>query len=271
MNLQTDEAEGTSSQQAINSRWLEPAIIAALVPTLAVVYTYVYEWGFASSVHFDSQLITLDLAIILRISLLMIGRLFMAFLFANILFIFFKGKSENLLYQIIYPFRFVALFALAVVLLPRFWEVPSAWYYLSTFLLISVGPFVFSLLTQWGVKGYKNKIRAYIGNRRNTDDLTNRFLDRRPYHEKVTIIVLFQLVSFAMLSGTCEEIGGPNSIVLSNSKPALLLLRRYGDVMIFAEYDSKTQVLSRVFHFVKAGEMPDSSYHSITLPVLSRQ
>jgi Ca2+/Na+ antiporter len=212
------------------------------------VLSYSYEYGYYSRLNIPFDFIEVNLSILARINV---------FLF--LIFLFFIGSAD-----IIYAFKihkmakgrkilfyFYLLFVLAILPMVAFDYLRRwlPWIIVST-LLYLIAEFIFPLFANKKIKGSKNKLEQEI--RDDTKEYEGDFLDvvikRIGYSIYLLIVFLLSSTYIAFSVGAIKAKNQKDFLVMK-SNPELVIIRKYSQNVICAEYDKEKKELKNKFYF----------------------
>lgn len=232
-------------------------ILLALAPAFSYLLAFYYEKGFTQYFKIPTKFIQIGLIEVLILTSigLTIVILFVVLL-ANFNLLFLNFRFEEI-HPMIRP-RLLAILP-GVMIFVIFFSLfgQARWQYWITWLLVAIGIaaiyFVLPLFTQRKVSGYTNKLMAQEELDESNPGIYT-IIGRR-YGWGFILLVCFVILStiIAQNAGLAEAVKQKDFLVLGTS-PEMVVLRIYGDKMITAPFDRKTQEVQSRFVIKKVGE-----------------
>jgi len=237
--------------------WLSGTIIVAVGTVLAYLFTYRYETGYADVFGIPYEFISIDLAMALRIAILIIGLLWTIYPVANLIAIFLP-KNDHPMYNALIYYSVIACYTILIMLLFRnLWK---EWLpYVIGFIIILIIELVWPLLTIRGKKSYTEK---FIESQEHEAPGFFRSLPGR-FFMKIGIRGFWLIWGLVMFYSIIYKAGESSALhkkdfYLYGDKSQYAVVAIYDDVLIFANYDVTAKEIYNKYMITKLGENPIS-------------
>jgi hypothetical protein len=221
--------------------FLDAGIIVILVPAILYVFVFMYEFGYLISFNIPPEFMVIDFRVIVEVLVRNINKIFLVFTFWS--FLALMIDTDSLKNPIMFEFNriikvplmggIIALFSI------EYKAILLGTLYVTVLLLFFA--FIFPLLTQRKVKGYKEKLKSQSinDNRVELSSLRYFHINRFGYANLRTIIYLI-FVSFLMF-----QIG--RSVAITNNSFLILddrvVIRSYSEYLITCDYDESSSTI----------------------------
>lgn len=221
---------------------ISETLLVASTPLFGYILAFFYEIGYANAVGIPQYLIIISLTQILIASLAIISLAISLLFFWNC---FYRPslsskplrKIKQLLLRIS-PFIFIL--SAYIFIFGEKWE---EWILiLFIFLIFLFIEFIFPLISQWKIKGYSKKLEAHLDASYNATTIFNiitDFLITKNFRFYIPLAFVLILANPIGRSAALNQ----RYIYYHKNNPNLVLLRKYGDVLISAHYDPKTKCI----------------------------
>jgi len=259
--METNNPQSTVSpdnkQQGNKSKLFTEAMLLAIASAGAYMFAFLYERGYSSFFGIPTQFINVSL-----VNLLIFGAIVIAFMNTSVLlfhsaFPFMRPKHPYLAF---YVPRFGLIFFL-LVLVPFVlfgWERKIYWLALfgvwMFFVFLYLG---LPLIIHRGKGSWRDKFNAELqSGSQEVPNFINEVGGKLGFNNLGLIIGVLSM--FSMLSGFAGESEAlrQKQFLITNTVPAMAVLRIYGDNMICAPLDRSTHEIKKSFTILKVAEDP---------------
>jgi len=234
-------------------KWLSDGILIALATLLGYLIAYRYESGYMSFFGVPDDFIEINL-----IRVLIAGFTIFSVLLTFIVMIegllFLLPKDLGFFTR---PLLKLSPFLLAVVisLLTYGLEWRKYIFLLILLIIFSFLEFVFPLLSQKEVKGYREKLIAQ--DKYDTERISTRFISHFYENVERPTIFIFAIILFVVLfAATFGESKAMRQIdyLTINTSPEAVVIRTYGDKLICLPFDRKSKEFKKRFFVIKIAD-----------------
>ena len=219
------------------AQWLAPAVLLGLATAVGYAVAFMFEVGRASAYGIPEEMVTVDLPTVCM-AVLALFTLFLAYAILNVIT---SGRSGPVRARIRAMLPTLSLVLVGLVFggsLRLFAALVGAF--------VLALEFGFPLLTQRGKGSYVQKLDAHDDHETAKGtaaiDLLIRALGRRAART-VTWILGLPLCALVVGFGFAE---GRTDFFVTADEPRLVLLRPYGETLVFAEFDADTKTIGNL-------------------------
>lgn len=247
--------EPSSSQVKKNRPLLTDAILALIIPVAGYYLAYRYEQGYLSYFSVPVLLVEVGLTEVLGV----IGQLIIIFLLILGYLDFRATLSKEgspvarAIGRVLFP-----IIVLLLIIYATSVKGTTLYLLLSILALIVLFEFVFPIFSQRKVKGYKTRLEKQELKEGAKNSLMNSLLssyNKEDYALKYTInltMVLSLLYIFFLGSFSAKH---AVSFMVIKSSPELIVIRKYSNRLICAEFDRNMKTIKREFHILNIDEI----------------
>ena len=232
--------------------WATGALAVSAASALSYFCAYAYEVGYTSFFEIPKEFIVVDVGSVLALLWVLGGILFLAMQGMN---------AFNLLHFLGVPHQNPQIFRSIQRVLPPVvimlglmglgWNLQwIRWTFLSVIAITLWLEFGFPLITQRKTKGYSAKLDAQEDTESHFVLPTDQTVNRLGRTRLTLAIVAIALPGGAYLKGGSDAAGQRN-FTIPASLPGNVVLRKYGDYLICAPYDSSMRQVDRAFSILK--------------------
>ncbi len=253
-----DKRQTTSSDKRF-SLTLSEGILLAVGSSTAYLLTFQYEKGFASYFGIPPQFVSVGLLNVLYGAILLLVFIYVVFSLGNLSLIFIPTRYSG------EPVFLRRILELGVTLLPAFavaylhnnllwWSL-----FVGGALLLVFGSFILPLFRNKTESSYIKKLEAEERKKQNTavtPTLLSLTVPR--LGPKLPLILWYSLMSIFLVAAAGESAAqSQREFLVTTLAPQseVVLLRRYGDELIFAPFDRKTSQVQKTFVVVKVQDL----------------
>lgn len=236
---------------------LSEGLLIALISSGSYLLTFQYEKGYAAYFGIPSSFINLSLTNVLYIAALLTGFILSAFPFANILtIVLFSNIIRN---QTIASYLFITVMLAIMAFFPAY--IFGSWVVfivsLIMFLMYVGIIFIIPLIAHRKKGSYIKRLEAQAEIDLDPNIINLFDLISFKFGKLGTLLILLFIisVSFASTAGSASAINQEEFLV-NQSKPEMVLLRTYGDNLIFAPFDRNTKEVQKSFVVLKVAADP---------------
>ena len=227
---------------------LSDAILAIIIPVAGYYVAYQYELGRAGYFGISGSLVEVGLTNVLQV---------IVYLFASYLLILgYLGHKENLAIAkspVLRAFSLIFMPLLIILGLIIYVARAGALLFMllgfATLLIFAV--FVFPLISQRRVKGYKNKLAEQMKGNQGSDSNDSSLLGgyRRKYGLRIyaaIIVAIFALIYMSFFGSVVAR--NQSSFEVLASTPELVVLARYSSRLVCAEVDREKKEIKNAYY-----------------------
>jgi hypothetical protein len=263
--METNNSQGTVSpdnKQENKSSIFTEAAWLAIASAVAYLSAFIYERGYVSYFGIPQEFINISLIHLLIFGAGILSLLWGVFAFFDVVFPFIRPKHPYLAPLV----PWIAVLFLLIVLIPLFifgWL--GKWFFLFTLTGWFLFVFVFLILPlityrksgSW-TERYNKKLESFSNrNQANTiqGGAWQTFIDKRfgYRHAGFLILLAFQGLILINLAGLTKA-EKQEKFLITNTTPAMVVLRVYGDNMICAPFDRSNKEIKKGFVILKIAE-----------------
>ena len=255
----TNDNNRTTSAEKKFSLTLSEGILLAIGSSAAYLLTFQYEKGFASYFGIPPQFVSVGLLNVLYGAVLLLAFIYVVFSFGNLSVAFIPTKYS------VEPVFVRRILELWITLLPDFAVAylhnNLLWWLLfvvGALLLVFAG-FVLPLFRNKTESSYIKKLEAEERKKQKTAGTPNLLSLTVPkFGPKLSLILWYSLMSIFLAAAAGESAAeSQKEFLVTTIAPTneVVLLRRYGDELIFAPFDRKTFQVQKTFLVVKVQDL----------------
>jgi hypothetical protein len=257
----TERTEKPSLSEGIIAAASEGLIVAA-ISAIAYLFAFAYEAGFAEVFNIPLSFITIRLTNVFVIagSLSLVGQLVLNI--GNLIFVV-SSTFSGLISQRMKFLMLFFLWSVALIIITVGTRLQTG---VIRVLVIgwAIGllfQFIFPLLTQRDINGYREKLAAQDKLDAHTQDLLGLLAQRLgvgPYNLMLSLLMALVVVYYAGQSAAMRQ----DRYLVTSTSPQMVVLRVYGDNIICAPIDRNSGSIEHSFTVLKLGEDPDLMLYS---------
>lgn len=217
--------------------YLSDAILIAIMPVIAYLIVYAYEFGYAQSFNIPVELIIINKTTFFIVASSLWVILFPVISLINIVIMIFKDDS-SIIYRIFTRVAPIYIFIFPLILI--YGKILDFIVLISTIFFIVIltsGYFILPLLTQRKVTGgYKQKLLAQ--EKLDIETTQNRGFYLHKYINKLGINIImytFMIIILSYSAGYAEVFTKEEYYIIQNSDN--VILRMYGDNLVTAKFN----------------------------------
>lgn len=230
----------------IKKRTILGPLLIFFIPVYGYVLLFAYEAGYYSFLRIPIDFVEINFSRLAYIC----GFLFIGFTIfvgaADIIYAFKIHKTVIGRKTLIYLYLLFVMVILPMIIFD-YLEKWLPWIIGSTVLYI-ISDFVFPIISNKKIKGYKNKIeqQAIKEVKANEGDFLDVVIKRIGYSFYLGIFFLLSLTYIAFLTGALSAKTQKSYLVI-DSDPELIVIRKYSQDFICSEFDREKKLLLNIF------------------------
>lgn len=230
-------------------------VIILTFPAISYLLAYVKEYAYCSYFGIPIEFISLDLMTILLMFIKIFIILMPVFYFMNFLslIIWYDDLKSPIIRQFVRCSKYYIVLLVFYIMNRDISGLKTTLF--VAFLFITFLYFIFPIITQWKVSGYKNKLieQEKVENKSNNNTLQYNFF-RKVGITNVNIIAIVIIISILTYQVGLSEASTKENFLIPSNDNSKIVLRIYGENIICAKYDRDNQKVLRQFSIVKLGE-----------------
>jgi len=238
---------------------LSEALLATLLPIYGYFLTYRYEQGYCSNFDIPDTLIKIDLFDMIKV----IGKLIPLILFLYFFFeISYSPKpSKNPLVRSINRL-FLPILFIFVSLITLNFSLQALIIFLIIILFFIFAEFILPLISARKVKGYKKKLEYQEDIEKKQEWLVTKFLKQLSFPAYLILFLSFFSLLFIDSVGSIKA-KNQKSFLIIKSKPELVILRKYSDILICTTFNRKNKEVHNNFYLKSISQIANEGLQII--------
>lgn len=248
-------------EETNKSNLLNDAIIIAMISVIGYLISYNYEVGYLSYYKIPDKFVQIDITSILKSTGVIIGTLLTLYNMFNVLPAFYPPKKvdgdgrTNPIHDSFRRLFWAFAFSLFIIFFTVF-HLTIIYLCIGIIFVISLLEFVFPLLGQRKIKGYKAKLiaaRAIDNSVLTLNDVIRNRFGAKTVRIFLILLLIVATIPLVKYIGENRANNQTNYLVINSDKP-MVLLYTYQEYFVLAPINLKTKVVTPNFIFVKQEE-----------------